>query len=192
MLDLVRNETERIDSRFLEPACGTGNFLIEVLERKLNTVFQRYGKSKADFERYSFIAVSSLYGIDILEDNIEECKHNLMGTLKKWYKKTAKTGINESYLSSIAHLLDKNIILGDALTLMKIDDSNQPIGFCEWSAVSSVLIKRRDFTLAELLANAPFEEENLFSDIFEDVFIPSPIREFPPIHFLRVGELDAE
>ena len=80
----------------------------------------------------------------------------------------------------------------DALTLMKIDDSKQPIVFCEWSAVSGVLIKRRDFTLAELLANAPFEEENLFSDIFEDVFIPSPIREFPPIHFLRVGELDAE
>ena len=74
MLDLVKDETHRIDSRFLEPACGTGNFLIEVLRRKLEVVESRYKKSKIEFERYSILALSSIYGIDILEDNLKECK----------------------------------------------------------------------------------------------------------------------
>lgn len=70
MLDLIKPETERIESRFLEPASGTGNFLIEVLHRKLNVVETRYKKSQREYERYAVIAVSSLYGIDILEDNV--------------------------------------------------------------------------------------------------------------------------
>ena len=77
MLDLVKDETHRIDSRFLEPACGTGNFLIEVLRRKLEVVENRYKKSKIEFERYSILALSSIYGIDILEDNLKECKTRL-------------------------------------------------------------------------------------------------------------------
>jgi type I restriction-modification system DNA methylase subunit len=77
MLDLVKQETERIDSRFLEPACGTGNFLVEILRRKLAIVEQRYGKNQIEYERYSIIAISSIYGVDLLQDNIEEEFMNL-------------------------------------------------------------------------------------------------------------------
>src|SRR2546430_4124039 len=77
MLDLVKQETERIESRFLEPACGTGNFLTEILERKLRIVKSRYGKNKWDFERYAVLAVSSIYGIDCQLDNVEKCRERL-------------------------------------------------------------------------------------------------------------------
>ena len=77
MLDLVKQETERIESRFLEPACGTGNFLSEILERKLHIVELRYGKNQLDYERYAVLAISSIYGIDILEDNVLECRKRL-------------------------------------------------------------------------------------------------------------------
>jgi len=61
MLDLVKHETERIDSRFLEPACGHGNFLTAILERKLDVVEKTYGKSQIEFERYSVLAVASIW-----------------------------------------------------------------------------------------------------------------------------------
>lgn len=77
MLDLVKPETERIDSRFLEPACGNGNFLAEVLRRKLAVVKERYAKSQIEFERYAVLAISSIYGVDILEDNAVECRNRL-------------------------------------------------------------------------------------------------------------------
>ena len=71
MLDLVKAETERIESRFLEPACGNGNFIAEVLRRKLVVVSSRYRRSPAEYQRYAFVALSSVYGVDILEDNVE-------------------------------------------------------------------------------------------------------------------------
>jgi len=90
MLDLVKHETERIDSRFLEPACGNGNFLAEVLRRKLIVVDSRYSKSQIEWERYSVIAVSSIYGVDILEDNAKECRDRLLGIYTDWYSKKFK------------------------------------------------------------------------------------------------------
>jgi type I restriction-modification system DNA methylase subunit len=90
MLDLVKHETERIDSRFLEPACGNGNFLAEVLRRKLAVVDSRYSKSQVEWERYSVIAVSSIYGVDILEDNAQECRDRLLGIYTDWYSKVFK------------------------------------------------------------------------------------------------------
>ena len=118
MLDLVKQETERIDSRFLEPACGSGNFLTEVLRRKLNVVRIKYGKSQSEYDRYSIIAVSSIYGIDILRDNIEECKDNLEKTFIEEYAKNKYKEINPKVLETVSYILNKNMILGDALTLM--------------------------------------------------------------------------
>jgi len=85
MLDLVKQETERIDSRFLEPACGNGNYLTVILERKLAVVEKHYGKSQLEFERYAVLAVSSIYGIDILEDNVRQCRHRLYGIFDSDY-----------------------------------------------------------------------------------------------------------
>ena len=91
MLDLVKQETERIDSRFLEPACGTGNFLAEILRRKLNVVKSRYGKHRPDYERYGVIAITSIYGVDILPDNVLECRNRLFDIWNKEYIKYCKS-----------------------------------------------------------------------------------------------------
>ena len=186
MLDLVKDETQRIDSRFLEPACGTGNFLIEVLRRKLEVVESRYKKSKIEFERYSILALSSIYGIDILEDNLKECKTRLYELFFFFYKSIFKKDIDERCLKSAKFILDKNIIWGDALTLLRVDGSNLPIVFSEWSAVNGSFLKRRDFTLNELLRNSTSGDLGLFSDLGDEAFIPTPIKEYPLTHFLEI------
>ena len=161
MLDLVKNETERIDSRFLEPACGSGNFLIEILRRKLKVVTSRYKKNQLEWERYAVVAFSSCYGVDILEDNCAECRERLFQFFKQEYNKLYKKQCREKMFEVIKFILSKNIICGDALTMKQVDGT--PIVFCEWSAVNSIKMKRRDFTLSNLL-----ETENYYSNISEN------------------------
>ena len=187
MLDLVKNETERLDSRFLEPACGDGNFLINILERKMNILVSRYKKQQHEFEKYSIVVISSIYGIDILKDNIEETKKRLYDYYFKVYSKTFKNSQNNELLKNIQYILDKNMILGDALSLKKVD-LDEPVTFSEWSLVNNS-IKRRDFTFENLLQNSPLEGENLFSDLGDDVFIPTPVKEYPLVHYSKISEL---
>ena len=187
MLDLVKQETERLDSRFLEPACGDGNFLIKVLERKVDVLLSRYKKSQFEFEKNSVVVISSIYGIDILEDNVEETQNRLFNYFKSVYSKIYKGLENEELLLTLKYILSKNIIHGDALSLKKID-SDEPVTFCEWSLVNSSF-KRRDFTFKHLLQNSPLEGPNLFSDLGEDVFIPTPTKEYPLTHYLKLSEL---
>ena len=187
MLDLVKQETERLDSRFLEPACGDGNFLIKVLERKMDVLLSRYKKNQYEFEKNSVVVISSIYGIDILEDNVEETKNRLFNYYKSVYSKKFKDLENKELLLTLKYILNKNIIHGDALSLKKVD-SDEPVTFCEWSLVNNS-IKRRDFTFEHLLQNSPLEGLNLFSDLGEDVFIPTPIKEYPLTHYLKLSEL---
>ena len=187
MLDLVKQETERLDSRFLEPACGDGNFLIKVLERKVDVLLSRYKKNQFEFEKNSVVVISSIYGIDILEDNVEETQNRLFHYFESVYSKTFKGGENQEFLSTIKYILSKNIIHGDALSLKKVD-SDEPVTFCEWSLVNNS-IKRRDFTFEHLLQNSPLDGPNLFSDLGEDVFIPTPTKEYPLTHYLKLSEL---
>ncbi len=184
MLDLVKQETERIESRFLEPACGNGNFLAKILERKLLVVRGWYAKSRADYELYALIAVSSIYGVDIQLDNVEECRDRLFDIFANEYTSLFKNSTTEEYLKSIRHILGKNILWGDALTL-KTPDDTKPIIFSEWSAMGGK-IKRRDFTLDNLLKNQSMAEPNLFSDLGDEAFIPTPIREYPLTHYLKL------
>ena len=190
MLDLVQSETERIDSRFLEPACGTGNFLAEILERKLCVVEARYGTSQLDFERYAVLAVSSIYGIDILEDNVRQCRQRLFGIFDLIYLRLFKNKTNDNCRESVRYILERNIIHGDALSLKTAGDNPRPIVFSEWSPVNGSLLKRRDFTFHGLLEQASMKELPLFSDLGEDAFIPTPEKEYPPTHFLEVGDAD--
>ncbi len=184
----VKHETERIESRFLETACGTGNFLTEVLHRKLEVVKNRYKKSQIDYERYAVIAVSSIYGIDLLEDNIEECRNRLFCLFDEEYTKLFKDRCQESCRQSILYILDHNIIHGDALTFKRADKEDEPIIFSEWSPVNSVMIKRRDYSF-EILHNTQFGgDAGLFSDLGEEAFIPDPVKEYPIIHFLKLSE----
>ncbi len=192
MLDLVAQETSRIDSRFLEPACGNGNFLAEILRRKLIIVESRYKKSQLEFERYAIIAISSIYGIDILQDNVEECRDRLFDIFDKKYTQLFNKNCANDYLDNIRFILSRNILWGDALTLKSVCGDEKPIVFSQWSAVNGSMIKRKDYTLANLLAYQPMEHEemggnlNLFSDLGEQAFIPKSIKEFPVTHFLQL------
>ena len=184
MLDLVKQETERIDSRFLEPACGNGNFLAEVLKRKLAVVDSRYSKSQVEWERYSVIAVSSIYGVDILEDNAQECRDRLLGIYTDWYSKVFKQVKNEC-IRSVRFLLSRNILWGDALDFTN-PETKRPIVFSEWSAVNGSMLKRRDYMFKFLVEKT--HQFSLFNDEGNAAAIDEPVKDFPLIHFLKLGE----
>ena len=133
MCDLVKNETERIESRFLEPACGQGAFLIEILRRKLAVVSSRYAATQSEWERHAAIAVSSLYGIDILADNVTLCRNHLYDTFLTAYQTLFPRTMKPACCRAVRYLLATNILWGDALTLQTPDDSARPIVFAEWS-----------------------------------------------------------
>ena len=186
MLDLVKQETERIDSRFLEPACGTGNFLVEILRRKLAVVVSRYKKEQLEYERYAVIAVSSIYGVDLLQDNVEEARKRLFDIFDEQYSKLYKDKCKTECLRSVKFILERNILRGDALTLKTDDD--KPIVFSEWSAVNGSMIKRRDFTMDNLLKPRHAEPNTLFSDLGDEAFLPKPVKEYPLTHFLKLTD----
>ena len=188
MLDLVLSETLRIESKFLETACGTGNFLFEILIRKISVIEKKYAHSQIDFEKYSLIAISSLYGIDILEDNVIYTQERLYKIFEEKYYFYYLNKCKKDYLKSIKFILKKNIIHGDALTLKTISQKPSAIIFCDWSFIGSTNIKRRDFSFKELIAGQPLEGPNLFSDLGEDAFIPDPIKEYPATDFLKIHE----
>src|SRR6185503_13752690 len=135
MLDLVKQEAERIDSRFLEPACGTGNFLVEILRRELNIVENRYKTSQLEFERHAIVAISSIYGVDILMDNVQTCRDRLLGVFTHYYLNNYKKGFKPQCLKAAEFILSRNILWGDALSLKTPDPIEGPIVFSEWSAI---------------------------------------------------------
>jgi hypothetical protein len=198
MLDLVKQETERIDSRFLEPACGTGNFLVEILRRKLEVIRRQYQKHLSELELQTTIAVSSIYGVDIMKDNVEECCKRLHDIVCKWYSEVHPLQKAPSQkLSDVwSYLLHRNILWGDALTLREpvgekatiIEKQNaKPITFSEWSFISD-MVMRKDFHLAALVqaqsASVPFMKNDQGNEVF---LPPEPIREYRPIHYLKIA-----
>jgi hypothetical protein len=184
MLDMVKHETERIESRFLEPACGNGNFLAEVLKRKLKIVNDRYSKSQIEWERNALIAISSIYGVDILEDNAAECRDRLYSFfLKDYLKKYGTNGKNE-YLKSIKFIIAKNILWGDALDFTN-PVTKRPIVFSEWSISVGDQVKRRDFIFRFLVEKS--HQFTLFNDEGNPAAIDEPVREYPLTHYLKLG-----
>jgi hypothetical protein len=207
MLDMVRQETERIDSRFLEPACGDGNFLAEVLRRKLDVVDSRYRRSLPEWERYAFIAVCSIYGVELLHDNTVACRERLYGIVEERYARVSKGSQNQAFLDAIAYVLERNILNGNALSLKAVDehgyDTDKPIIFSEWSIVTGNKVKRRDFRLDEMLEGnvAKGQTRSLFGadnspavdweyDEETKTFIPKPIREYPLTSLYEVMDVE--
>jgi len=196
MLDLVKQETERIESRFLEPACGNGNFLAEILERKLRVVEARYAKSQLDFERKAVLAVSSIYGIDLLEDNVAQCRARLFAIFDQRYTARFKKSAKDECRDAVKFILERNIVHGNALSLTTADNRPRPIIFSEWSTpFNNSLLKRHDYTFSELLERDGGGQPNLFrieeqSDLGHRVFLPKSVTSFPLIHFLKVREHD--
>lgn len=187
MLDLVKHETERIDSRFLEPACGNGNFLAEVLRRKLNVVDRRYSKSQIEWERYAVIAISSIYGVDILEDNAQECRERLFKIFDERYTLLFKAQCKGECRRSVQFLLSRNILWGNALDFTN-PVTKQPIVFSEWSAVNGSMMKRRDYMFKFLVEKT--HQFSLFNDEGNAAAIDEPVKDFPLIHYLKLGEDD--
>jgi SAM-dependent methyltransferase len=194
MLDLVKQETERIDSRFLEPACGTGNFLAEVLRRKLAVVDARYAKSQIEWERYAILAVSSIYGVDILEDNVEECRKRLFEIFDDAHK-TQFPAVETEHAPSLQSdtplqrsakfLLHRNILWGDALDFTN-PETKSPIVFSEWSAVNGSMMKRRDYMFRFLVEKT--HQFSLFNDEGNTANIDEPVKDFPLVHYLSLNQ----
>lgn len=205
MLDLVKSETERIDSRFLEPACGDGNFLEAILLRKLAVVTSRYRQNALDYERFSILALTSLYGVDILLDNVAECRDRLYKIWNKAYTKNVKKTANDEARRAARFILKRNILCGDALTLRAADDT--PIIFSEWSFVTGDMVKRRDFRLDVLMCENPDPQQYLAAQLTlfaEDANgadnweidpdtkrpTPKPVKEYPLTDYRRLTEYD--
>lgn len=189
MLDLVKQETERIDSRFLEPACGNGNFLAEVLRRKLAVVETKYKKSQIDYERYAIMAISSIYGVDILEDNAQECRERLFEIFDAQYSKLYKNECKEECRASVKFLLKRNILWGDALDYTN-PVTKEPIVFSEWSSVNGSMLKRRDYVFKFLVEKT--HQFSMFNDEGNPAAIDEPIKDYPVMHFLKLADYDKD
>lgn len=188
MIGLVNEEIDRVDSRFLEPACGDGNFLYEILLKKLDIAYKLSNRDLIKFEVQAIYGLSSLYGIELLEDNVEKTRARLKNLLENFFNDKFQLKLNNEYNKSINLILKLNIIHGDALSLKKANDKNEDITFSEWSMINETDFKRRDYTFKDLLAYQPYKEENLFSDLGEKAFIPNPVKEFKPKNYLKLYE----
>ena len=187
MLDLVNHETERIDSRFLEPACGNGNFLVVVLERKLKVVIDSHRKNQVGYERYAILALSSIYGVDILEDNVVECRARLLSIFERHYLKYFGKKHKSECLRSAKYILQKNILVGNALDFTN-PTTREPIVFTEWSAVNGSLLKRREYVFRFLVEKT--HQFSMFNDEGQPAAIDEPVKDYPLIHFLKLGQDD--
>ncbi len=169
MLNLVKGETERIDSRFLEPACGSGNFLFLVLQRKLGAVELKFGKSDFEKRHYALLALMCIYGIELLADNIAECRANQLEIFADYLN------LNESddLYRTASYVLSQNLVHGDALTMRT--HSGQPITFAEWGYLGKGKFQRRDFRFDALTAASAFSAEgSLFAHLGKhEVFTPT-------------------
>ena len=181
MLNLVRDETERLDSRFLEPACGSGNFLTSILKRKLATVEIKYAKSEFDRNHYALLSLMCIYGIELLEDNISECKANLLDIFSKYLKINS-----EDFLYACGDfVLSQNVVHGDALTMK--DMSGKPIAFAEWGYLGKGRFQRRDFRFDVLTGSSAFSAEgSLFADLGKhEIF--QPIKTYEPMTIIELA-----
>ena len=199
MCDLVKDETERIDSRFLEPACGNGNFLAEILRRKLGVVTRKYRKSAYDWERNSLLALGSMYGVDILSDNCEQCRERLFEIWEAEYRTVCKKELSGDTSASARFILSRNIVCGNALTLHCVDekgeDTASPIVFSEWTIpFNDARMQRKDYTMAELLEASEEKESierkgenSLFAYFGKGEIEPTFLKQYIA-HYRRISE----
>jgi N-6 DNA methylase len=182
MLDLVKDEAERIDSRFLEPACGSGNFIVQILRRKLAAVELKYGTLEFERRHFALLALMCIYGVELLPDNIAECRAQLLEILAEYLNVDAS---DELYRAA-SYVLSQNLVHGDALTMRTSDD--QPITFAEWGYLGKGKFQRRDFRLDLLTQMSRFiAQSSLFAHLGKhEIFTPT--KSYPP---MTVSELAA-
>lgn len=183
MLDLVKGETERIDAKFLEPACGSGNFLVPILKRKLAAVELRYGKSDFEKQQYALLALMSTYGIELLPDNVAECRANLLQVFAEYLNLAEGDPL---YFAAV-HVLALNIVHADALSMRTL--AKCPIVFAEWGYLGKGKFQRRDFRFDVLTGTSAFTaEDSLFASIAKHELF-TPLKTWPA---MTVAELAAD
>jgi hypothetical protein len=175
MLDLVKDESERVDSRFLEPACGSGNFLAQVLRRKLAAVELKFGKSEFERRHYALLSLMCIYGIELLPDNIAECRANLLEILAEYLNLEE----SDDLYRAGAYVLSQNLVHGDALTIRTHD--GDPITFAAWGYLGKGKFQRRDFRLDVLTQSSAWSQEGtLFANLGKhEIFTPT--KTYPPM-----------
>lgn len=185
MLDLVKGETERIDSRFLEPACGSGNFLVPILGRKLAAVELKFGKSDFEKRHYALLALMCCYGIELLPDNIAECRANILEVFADYLK----IGEADDLHRAASYVLSQNLVHGDALTMRTSD--GQPIVFAEWGYLGKGRFQRRDFRFDVLTGSSAFSAEgSLFAHLGKhEIFMP--VKTYPPMTVRDLAAADS-
>jgi len=182
MLDLVKQEFERIDSRILEPACGSGNFLVPALRRKLASVQLLYGRSPFEARHHALLGLMCLYGIELLEDNVEECRENLLNE----FADVVGAELGGVLYLAARNVLAVNIVHGDALTLRA--PNNEYIIFAEWAYRGKGKYQRRDFRFRDLIQMSSFNEETLFAGQDKhDIFLP--IMDYPAMTVKQIAEM---
>jgi hypothetical protein len=182
MLDLVAGEAERIDARFLEPACGSGNFLVPILQRKLAAVELKYARSCFDKRQYALLGLMCTYGIELLEDNIEECKANLLDVLTSYLSLSPEHDLTRA----AAHVLSVNLVHGDALTMQTTKGT--PISFAEWGYIGKGKFQRRDFRLDVLTGASAFNAEGSLFAGLGSAELFKPTKTYPPMAIHELAE----
>lgn len=157
MIEMVDSQLQRVDSRFLEPACGTGNFLIPVLESKLKLVSSKYRKIPFEYEQQAILALSSIYGIEIQEDTAAICRDRLFSLWEREYQRHCRKQYDPDTVRTAQFILERNIVCGDALTMLDIHGN--PIVFSEWSFIMPRKLQRRDFLYKHLGTDNDSQEE---------------------------------
>lgn len=184
MLDLVKNESERIDSRFLEPACGSGNFLVAVLNRKLSTVEQRFGSSDFERKHHALLALMCIYGIELLPDNVIECRENLLEIFDRFLG----SSFDDEWHQAAAAVLESNIVQADALTYLQSD--GKPIELPEWGYLTKGKFSRRDFSFETLTYRSSVSDEDTLFSHFEERQLFEPIRDFGSLTVTDLAQLN--
>jgi hypothetical protein len=182
MLDLVKGESERIDSRFLETACGSGNFLVEILTRKLATVEVKYGRSEFEKRHFALTGLMCVYGIELLPDNVAECRQNMLEIFVAYLRLKP----DDDFVKAAEYVLSQNIVHGDAMTMLS--SAGAAITFPEWGYLGRGKYQRRDFRFDTLTQMSAFgEADTLFADLGKhEVFMP--VKTYKP---MTVAELIA-
>lgn len=186
MLDLVKGETERIDSRFLEPACGSGNFLVQILRRKLAAVELKYGKSEFEKRHYALFGLMCIYGVELLPDNIAECRDNLLEIFAEYLRLVESDDLYQAG----RFVLSQNLVHGDALTMQ--DHGKQPITFPEWGYLGKGKFNRRDFRFDVLTHSSAFSaQDSLFAHLGKhEIF--TPVKTFPPMTVAELATMERD
>lgn len=184
----IREACQNPTSTFLEPAAGEGVFLVQVLNRKLKMVAKNYSEDITRFENYSLLALSTLYGVELLEDNAQKCVMNMYQVYYDAYLRQVSehsSKVKNRVLDSAKLIISKNIAQGNFLT--KLSVTGNPLVFSEWQVINlrkntkTINVQRTEYTLEEILEGVKkengvlsgysFKEEqlDLFSLIDEDI-----------------------